>query len=120
MKNANYIIICIYTYIYILLLICTTLNIAKNDVFLYNIYARVQLINSIPFCHTYHRKKLVTPYLSIVFMWYSVFNSSDIVSGAPDIKSRPSIVFGKAITFRMLFALQSKQTRRSNPIAIPP
>jgi len=52
-------------------------------------------------------------YLFTVCMWYKVFNSSEMTSGAPDIRSRPSIVFGKAITFLILFSLQSKQTRRS-------
>lgn len=39
----------------------------------------------------------------------------EIGIGAPDIKSRPSIVFGNAITFLILSVLQSIQTRRSRP-----
>lgn len=36
-------------------------------------------------------------------------------TGAPDIKSRPVIVFGNAITFFIFCSLHNKDIKRSNP-----
>lgn len=54
-------------------------------------------------------------YSFIVRMWYNCFSSSEIEIGAPDIKSRPDIVFGNAITFFIFCSLHSKDIKRSNP-----
>lgn len=48
-------------------------------------------------------------------MWYNFLSSSEIVEGAPDIKSRPSVDFGKAITSLILDAPQMIEMYRSRP-----
>ena len=48
-------------------------------------------------------------------MLYNFFIFSEMGTGAPDIKSRPVVVFGNAITFFIFFVLQSKHIKRSNP-----